>query len=153
MLQRIEWMQKSSRCVSRLRHSCGDSIFHYELYIYIFFFFQRIINQTRESNEKLGAQIKSAQDERNQLLKKIEESDNSRWNRDKYCFIQPLRHNQKRKQSRTVLALTSGIILTILRVAKNVNRTTLHENLKYHKTRRYAMVRGEVDKLGALHVG
>lgn len=35
---------------------------------------QRILNQTSESNEKLRAQIKSAQDERKQLLKQIEES-------------------------------------------------------------------------------
>ncbi|KAL3809922.1 hypothetical protein ACHAXA_005336 [Cyclostephanos tholiformis] len=39
---------------------------------------QRIIQQTQEANEKLRAQIKIAQEEKNQLLKKIEESNNCR---------------------------------------------------------------------------
>lgn len=42
--------------------------------LFLYFFRQRILNQTSESNEKLRAQIKSAQDERKQLLKQIEES-------------------------------------------------------------------------------
>ena len=36
---------------------------------------QRIIEQTRESNEKLAAQVKIAAEEQAQLLMKIEESD------------------------------------------------------------------------------
>ena len=42
--------------------------------LFLYFFRQRILNQTSESNDKLRAQIKSAQDERKQLLKQIEES-------------------------------------------------------------------------------
>ena len=150
MLQRIEWRQKSSRCVSRQRHSCCDSIFHDSQTIASFFFRQRILNQTIESNEKLRGQIKSAQDERKQLLKQIEES---WWHWETYCFMQPLRHNKKRRQHRTVLALTSGIILTCCLWWKNVKLRHTRQPSHITRIRRYIMARGEVDKLGSVPVG
>ena len=52
----------------------GDSIFHNWTTLFSLFLRQQILTQTRESNEKLRAQIKIAQDERDQLLNKITES-------------------------------------------------------------------------------
>lgn len=50
-----------------------------QLIIFFFRFFRkRIIMQTQEANEKLAAQIMIAQNDRDQLLKKIDESNKCR---------------------------------------------------------------------------